>query len=66
MSNKIVNFKCIFKDRPEDDFIINSSELKKVFPVTSKDGESRLWVDYYDDDLCLVTSCICDYIVPVI
>jgi hypothetical protein len=27
----IVNFKCILKDRPEDDFIINSSELKKVF-----------------------------------
>lgn len=59
MAQKHIIFRCLF-DNSDSSLVLNANDIHKVFPVIDKNGKEHLWVDYYDDDMCCVTSCICD------
>ena len=63
MSNKNVIFKCYSElDTPENMLFVNGNQIKNISPQIGKDGRSKLFINYYDDELCFTTFFICDKI----
>lgn len=66
MSKKNVIFKCYSElDTPEKMLFADRNQIKKITPKTTQDGRSVLFIDYYDDELCIETTFICDKIVTI-
>lgn len=66
MSNKNVIFKCFSGgDEPQNMLFVDRKQIKKIYPKTTKDGRSVLFIDYYDDEFCFDTTFICDEIVTI-
>ena len=61
-----VIFKCYSElDTPEKMLFLGRNQIKKITPKTMRDGESILFIDYYDDEWCLDTMLICEEIVTI-
>lgn len=59
-------FKCYSElDTPENMLFVSNNQIKKISPKTMQDGRSVLFIDYYDDELCIKTTFICDEIVTI-
>lgn len=66
MSKKNVIFKCYSElDTPEKMLFADRNEIKKITPKTTRDGRSILFIDYYNDELCIETTFICLEIVTI-
>lgn len=42
--------------------IIRNDELISVIPVTNKSGEPKMMVNYYDEEICTVSTMFCNRI----
>ncbi len=63
MSKKNVIFKCYSElDTPENMLFVNGNQIKNISSQIGKDGTSKLFINYYDDELCFTTFFICDKI----
>lgn len=61
-----VIFKCYSElDTPKNMFFLGGNQIKKITPKTTRDGESILFIDYYNDELCIETTFICEKIVAI-
>ena len=49
---------CLDKDNE----IINVENVKKIIPVVDKNGKPSVFVTFYDVELCIITTTICDSI----
>ena len=59
-------FKCYSElDIPENMLFVSNNQIKKISPKTMQDGRSVLFIDYYDDELCIETTFICHEIVTI-
>ena len=59
-------FKCYSEnDTPRRMLFLGINQIKKISPKTTRDGESVLFIDYYNDDLCIETTFICHEIVTI-
>jgi hypothetical protein len=60
-----VIFKCYSEgDKNDDMLFVNASNIKKIKPL-SNDKFKKLLIEYYDDEFCVNSSCICDYVEPM-
>ena len=51
-----VIFKCYSElDTPENMLIIGENQIKNISSQIGKDGRSKLFINYYDDELCFTT-----------
>ena len=58
-----VIFKCYSElDTPENMLIVGGNQIKNISSFTMKDGKSKLIINYYDDEFCLMTTFFCDKI----
>ena len=58
-----VIFKCYSElDTPEKMLIISGNQIKNISSQISKGGKSKLIINYYDDEFCLMTTFFCDKI----
>ena len=61
-----VIFKCYSElDTPEKMLFLGRNQIKKISPKTTRDGESILFIDYYNDELCIETTFICEKMVTI-
>ena len=61
-----VIFKCYSAlDTPEKMLFLGRNQIKKISPSVTRDGRSKLFVEYYDDEWCLDTMLICEEIVTI-
>lgn len=61
-----VIFKCYSEvDKNDEMLFVGSNQIKKISPKTMQDGRSVLFIDYYDDELCIETTFICHEIVTI-
>lgn len=61
-----VIFKCYsVLDTPEKMLFLGRNQIKKISPSVTRDGKSKLIIDYYDDEFCFETLFICDKIVTI-
>lgn len=61
-----VIFKCYSEgDTPQWMLFLDKNQIKKISPKTTRDGRSILFIDYYNDELCIETTYICENIVAV-
>ena len=44
---------------------LDKTQIKKISPKTTRDGRSILFIDYYNDELCIETTYICENIVVI-
>jgi hypothetical protein len=59
-------FKCYSEgDTPQNMLFVSSNQIKKIYPKTTQDGRSVLFIDYYNDELCIETTFICLEIVTI-
>ena len=59
-------FKCFSDgDKPQNMLFLDRNQIKKISPKTTQDGRSVLFIDYYDDELCINTTFICHEIVTI-
>lgn len=59
-------FKCYSElDTPENMLFLDEKDIIKITPKTTQDGRSVLFIDYYDDELCIETTFICHEIVTI-
>lgn len=59
-------FKCYSElDTPKNMFFLGSNQIIKITPKTTRDGKSILFIDYYNDELCIETTFICENIVVI-
>ena len=49
---------CLDKDNE----IINVEDVKKIIPVVDKNGKPSFFVTFYDGELCITTTAVCDSI----
>ena len=49
---------CLDKDNE----IINVEDVKKIIPVVDKNGKPSVFVTFYDVELCIITTTVCDSI----
>ena len=49
---------CLDKDNE----IINVENVKKIIPVVDKNGKPSLFVTFYNTELCITTTTVCDSI----
>ena len=49
---------CLDKDNE----IINVEDVKKIIPVVDKNGKPSVLVTFYDVELCIITTTVCDSI----
>lgn len=60
--NEDTLFKCYsLGDSLENMLIINHSQIIKISSSTN----NKLLIEYWDDRLCIETSFICDFIIPI-
>ena len=60
-----VVFKCYSEGDKNDDILyVTASLVKKIRPLNN-DRFKKLVVEYYDDEFCVNTSFICDYVEPM-
>lgn len=60
--NEDTLFKCYsLGDSLENMLIINHSQIIKISSFTN----NKLLIEYWDDRLCIETSFICDFIIPI-
>ena len=52
-------------DKNDEMLFVGSNQIKKISPKTMQDGRSVLFIDYYDDELCIETTFICHEIVTI-
>lgn len=61
-----VIFKCYSEgDTPQWMLFLDKNQIKKISPKTTRDGRSILFIDYYNDELCIETTFICHEIVTI-
>lgn len=61
--NEDTFFKCYsIGDSLENMLIINHSQIIKI---SSSTNNNKLLIEYWDDRLCIETSFICDFIIPI-
>ena len=61
-----VIFKCYSEgDTPQWMLFLDINQIKKIAPKTTQDGRSVLFIDYYNDELCIETTFICLEIVTI-
>ena len=59
-------FKCYSEgDTPQWMLFVSSNQIKKISPKSMQDGRSILFIDYYNDELCIDTTFICDEMVTI-
>ena len=59
-------FKCYSElTTPENMVFVGINDIKKISPKTTRDGGSILFIDYYNDELCIETTFICENIVTI-
>ena len=59
-------FKCYSEgDTPQWMLFLDINQIKKITPKTTRDGRSILFIDYYNDELCIETTFICHEIVTI-
>lgn len=59
-------FKCYSAgDTPQWMLFVGINDIKKITPKTTRDGKSILFIDYYNDELCIETTFICENIVVI-
>lgn len=59
-------FKCYSGgDTPQWMLFVGINDIKKITPKTTRDGRSILFIDYYNDELCIETTFICENIVVI-
>ena len=59
-------FKCYSEgDIPQWMLFVGINDIKKITPKTTRDGKSILFIDYYNDELCIETTFICENIVVI-
>lgn len=64
MANVI--FKCYSEgDTPQWMLFLDRNQIKKISPKTTRDGRSILFINYYNDELCVETTFICEEIVTI-
>lgn len=57
-----VVFKCYSEgDKIDDVLYVTASSVKKIKPLNN-DKFKKLIVEYYNDDFCINSSFICDYV----
>lgn len=39
-----------------------AEEVKQIVPVIDKDGKAHLMVNYYDDEFCVTSTLVCDFL----
>lgn len=44
---------------------LDRNQIKKISPKTTRDGRSILFINYYNDELCVETTFICEEIVTI-
>jgi hypothetical protein len=44
---------------------LDINQIKKISPKTTRDGKSILFIDFYNDELCIETTFICENIVVI-
>ena len=49
---------CLDKDNE----IINVEDVKKIIPFVDKNGKPSVFVTFYDVELCIITTTVCDSI----
>ena len=61
-----VIFKCYSEgDISNDDMLfVNASNIQKIRPLQSSEFQ-KLMIEYCDDDFCVNSTFICDYIEPM-
>lgn len=60
-----VIFKCYSEgDKNDDMLFVNASNIKKIKPLNN-DKFKKLLIEYYDDEFCVNSSYICDYVEPM-
>ena len=61
-----VIFKCYSEgDTPRWMLFLDINQIKKIAPKTTRDGKSILFIDFYNDELCIETTFICENIVVI-
>ena len=61
-----VVFKCYSEgDKSNDDILYVSASLVKKIKPLNNDKFKKLIVEYYDDEFCVNSSFICDYVEPM-
>lgn len=61
-----VIFKCYSEgDTPQWMLFVGINDIKKITPKTTRDGGSILFIDFYNDELCIETTFICEKIVTI-
>lgn len=59
-------FKCYSEsDTPQWMLFVGINDIKKITPKTTRDGRSILFIEYYNDVLCVETTFICENIVVI-
>lgn len=59
-------FKCYSEgDTPQWMLFVGSNQINKISPKTTHDGRGVLFIDYYNDELCIETTFICDEIITI-
>ena len=61
-----VIFKCYSEgDTPQWMLFLDINQIKKIAPKTTRDGNSILFIDFYNDELCIETTFICEKMVTI-
>ena len=59
-------FKCYSDgDTPQWMLFVGINDIKKISTKTTRDGKSILFIDFYNDELCIETTFICENIVVI-
>lgn len=59
-------FKCYSDgDTPQWMLFVGINDIKKITSKTTRDGGSVLFIDFYNDELCIDTTFICENIVVI-
>ena len=59
-------FKCYSEgDTLQWMLFLDRNQIKKISPKTTQDGRSILFIEYYNDVLCIETTFICEEIVTI-
>lgn len=60
-----VIFKCYSEgDKNDDTLFITASLIRKIRPV-SNENYTKLFIEYYDEEFCVNSIFICDYVEPM-
>lgn len=59
-------FKCYSDgDKPQNMLFLDRKQIKKISSKKTRYGSVVLFIDYYDDELCIETTFICHEIVTI-